>query len=183
MNPSPVLEIDATGAITFYNRASVKALEKLGPEAELSDLLPKDIGEIAATARQKKEQVFYREVDIRDAVFGQTISFAEAFDVLRIYCTDITERRRAEEALRDSEERFRTMANAIPQLAWIARSDGHIFWYNQRWYDYTGTTPEEMEGWGWQSVHAPEVLPKVLEQWRPPLPPAGLSIWYFRSRG
>jgi PAS domain S-box-containing protein len=73
---------------------------------------------------------------------------------------------RADEELRQSEERFRTMANAIPQLAWIAKSDGYIFWYNQRWYDYTGTTPEEMEGWGWQSVHDPEMLPKVLEQWK-----------------
>ena len=79
---------------------------------------------------------------------------------------DITERKRAEEALKDSEERFRTMANAIPQLAWTARSDGYIYWYNQRWYDYTGTTPEDMEGWGWQSVHDPKVLPEVLEQWK-----------------
>ena len=53
-----------------------------------------------------------------------------------------------------------------PQLAWMARPDGHIFWYNRRWYEYTGTTPEEMEGWGWQSVHSPEVLPRVLERWK-----------------
>jgi PAS domain S-box-containing protein len=54
----------------------------------------------------------------------------------------------------------------MPQLAWIARADGHIIWYNQRWYDYTGTVPEQMEGWGWQSVHDPKVLPKVLARWR-----------------
>ena len=73
---------------------------------------------------------------------------------------------KANEMLLESEERFRTMANAIPQLAWIAKADGYIYWYNERWYAYTGTTPEQMGGWGWQSVHDPEVLPKVLEQWK-----------------
>jgi PAS domain S-box-containing protein len=80
--------------------------------------------------------------------------------------TDINDRKQAEEALQESELRFRTMANAMPQLAWTARSDGHIFWYNQRWYDYTGTVPEQMEGWGWQSIHDPKVLPKVLARWQ-----------------
>jgi PAS domain S-box-containing protein len=79
---------------------------------------------------------------------------------------DITYRKRAEETLRESEEQFRTMANSIPQLAWMARADGFIFWYNQRWHDYTGTTPEQMDGWGWQSVHDPALLPTVLEKWR-----------------
>ena len=79
---------------------------------------------------------------------------------------DITERRQAERAVRESEERFRTLANSIPQLAWMARADGSILWYNQRWYDYTGTTPVQMEGWGWQSVHDPAVLPTVLSRWR-----------------
>ena len=68
--------------------------------------------------------------------------------------------------LRESEEQFRTFANSIPELCWMARGDGHIFWYNQRWYDYTGTTPSEMEGWGWRSVHDPQALPVVMERWK-----------------
>ncbi|HEY6190617.1 MAG TPA: PAS domain S-box protein [Pyrinomonadaceae bacterium] len=79
---------------------------------------------------------------------------------------DITERKRAEKGLRESEQQLRTLADAVPQLVWMAEPDGHVFWYNQRWYDYTGTTPEQMEGWGWQSVHDPELLPRVIERWR-----------------
>ena len=79
---------------------------------------------------------------------------------------DITERKLAEDALRDSEERFQAMANGIPQLAWMAEPDGSIFWYNQRWYDYTGTTFEQMKAWAWQSVHDPSVLPVVMERWK-----------------
>ncbi len=75
------------------------------------------------------------------------------------------ERNRVGEALRESEERFHAMLNGIPQLAWMAEADGHIFWYNQGWYEYTGTTSEEMAGWGWKSVHDPAFLPKVLEKW------------------
>ena len=79
---------------------------------------------------------------------------------------DITDRKRAEERLAESEGRFRTMADALPQLAWTARPDGHIFWYNRRWYEYTGTTPAQMEGWNWQSVHDPAALPAVMERWQ-----------------
>ncbi|WP_146237989.1 PAS domain S-box protein [Meiothermus sp. Pnk-1] len=67
--------------------------------------------------------------------------------------------------LQEREQELRTLAETIPQLAWMADEDGYIFWYNQRWYDYTGATPAEMEGWGWQKVHHPEVLPKVMERW------------------
>lgn len=79
---------------------------------------------------------------------------------------DITEQKQQEAALRESEEKLRLLANTIPQLAWMARPDGHVFWYNRRWYEYTGTNSAEMQGWGWQSVHDPEVLPAVLERWR-----------------
>lgn len=114
---------------------------------------------------------------------GYDLADQEAVEALATAIVESFMRKRAEEALKDSEERFRTMANAIPQLAWTARSDGSVYWYNQRWYDYTGTTPEDMEGWGWQSVHNPEVLPEVLEQWRASLATGRPFDMVFPLRG
>jgi PAS domain S-box-containing protein len=79
---------------------------------------------------------------------------------------DITARKQAEKSLKESEEQLRSLADSIPNLAWWANGDGFITWYNRRWYEYSGTTPEQMEGWGWQSVHDPGELPKVLERWQ-----------------
>lgn len=79
---------------------------------------------------------------------------------------DITREKNDKARLEEMKDRFETMANNIPNLSWIANSDGWIFWYNQRWYEYTGTTPKEMEGWGWKSVHDPNLLPEVLDKWQ-----------------
>ncbi len=78
---------------------------------------------------------------------------------------DISARKSTEDNLRQSEEMLRALANTIPQLAWMAGPDGAIVWFNERWYEYTGTTPEQTTGWGWEQVHDPTVLPSVLEHW------------------
>jgi PAS domain S-box-containing protein len=85
---------------------------------------------------------------------------------------DINDQKLAEEGressylkLHNSEEKFRTMADNIPVLAWMADAEGWIYWYNKKWYDYTGTTEQEMEGWGWQAVHHPNMLQMVIEKW------------------
>jgi len=62
------------------------------------------------------------------------------------------------------ERQFRTLANSISQLAWMADGEGYIFWYNDRWYEYTGTTLDEMKGWGWQKVHHPDEVARVVER-------------------
>ena len=79
---------------------------------------------------------------------------------------DLTEQKLAAEKLTQSEREFILLADSIPQLAWIADPTGHINWFNTRWYEYTGTTFEEMQGWGWEKVHDPAVLPEVLEEWK-----------------
>ena len=60
---------------------------------------------------------------------------------------------------------FRELFDRMPQLGWTARADGYIDFYNRGWYEYTGTTYAQMEGWGWQSVHDPEMLDSVVERW------------------
>lgn len=87
---------------------------------------------------------------------------------------DTTESVKAKRALEASEAQFRDFSNNIQNLAWIADENGWIFWYNQRWYDYTGTTLEEMQGWGWEKVHHPDHIERVVdfvkEAWKRPEP-------------
>lgn len=108
--------------------------------------------EVALRARAKQLEV--RSLLVRERA---------ALDLAR----EASSRARAAQAeLEASEDRFRLAMNSIPQLAWMARSDGHIFWYNDRWYAYTGSTPGAMEGWGWRAVHDPAELSRVLKSWR-----------------
>ncbi|MGL5838982.1 MAG: sensor histidine kinase [Sphingorhabdus sp.] len=78
---------------------------------------------------------------------------------------------------------FRLLAENIPNLCWIARADGHIFWYNRRWHDYCGSTPQAMEGWGWTSVHHPDDLPKVMAEWQRSIEHAAPFEMIFPLRG
>jgi len=80
--------------------------------------------------------------------------------------SDISRRKSAEIAQQESEERFRNMADNISQLAWMADREGYIFWYNQRWYDYTGTDFESMKGWGWKAVHHEDHIDRVVERFK-----------------
>jgi PAS domain S-box-containing protein len=66
------------------------------------------------------------------------------------------------EQLQESENQFRTLANSIPQLAWMADAKGAIFWYNQRWYDFTGSSSEDMQGWGWRMAQHPDHVERVI---------------------
>jgi PAS domain S-box-containing protein len=97
-------------------------------------------------------------------LFGTVLGVLIAVGAGWMVSRDIAARGLAEDALREGEERFRNLANNISQLAWMADEKGAIFWYNQRWFDYSGTTLEEMVGWGWQKVQHPDHLQRVVDK-------------------
>jgi PAS domain-containing protein len=94
---------------------------------------------------------------------------------------DISARKSAEDTLRQSEEVLRALANTIPQLAWMAQADGAIVWFNERWFDYTGTTPDQVVGWGWQSTCEPTCCRPCWNAGRPRPQRRSPSRWNTRS--
>ena len=79
---------------------------------------------------------------------------------------DITERKRAEEALRKSEQEFRALAEAVPQIVWATRPDGWNIYFNQQWVDYTGLTLEESYGHGWNTPFHPDDKQRAWDAWQ-----------------
>ena len=136
----------ASDALERYRRLNIRAL--IGVPLMKSGRLVASMGVHNTTPRRWRSD----EIELVQLVANR--------------CWESIERARVQRELRDSEQQFRTLANAIPNLAWMAHADGYIFWYNRRWYEYTGTTAEQMQGWGWRSVHDPAILPSVMERWK-----------------
>ncbi|WP_432671738.1 PAS domain S-box protein [Flavobacterium sp. SM2513] len=79
---------------------------------------------------------------------------------------ETTSKKKVDDQLKASEERFKTLADNIPNLAWMTTKEGALYWYNQKWYEYTGTTPDKVMGWDWQQVIHPDYLSIVLKEWK-----------------
>ncbi|MGE0725195.1 MAG: response regulator [Alphaproteobacteria bacterium] len=141
----------------FDGLSALEIARHLSPEVPfifLSGALGEEIA-IDAVRRGATDYAVKQRIDRLPAVIRRALAeVAERAD-----------RRRAEAALRTSEQNFAALVDAMPQLCWIADSAGAVTWYNRRWHEYTGTSHADTAGWGWQRVHDPAVLPRVLERW------------------
>lgn len=80
-------------------------------------------------------------------------------------CQDITERKNAEAALRETEADFRVLSEAMPQIVWTARPDGHTTYLNQQWADYTGMSVHQSMGRGWLKAFHPDDRRRATNAW------------------
>ncbi|BCT93193.1 hypothetical protein LYSHEL_22160 [Lysobacter helvus] len=113
--------------------------------------------------REGQDEIEDRIVDF---VFQPIADDDGRIDGIFIQGTDISDRVRAEADLRDSEARFRTITNAMPQMVWSALPDGYNDYYNQQWYEFTGLTAGTTEGERWAEVLHPDDLPGAWARWR-----------------
>lgn len=79
---------------------------------------------------------------------------------------DVTERVRAEDAVRKNEEQLRDVIDTIPVIAFISMPDGSNEFTNRSWQEYTGLSVKDTAGWGWASTVHPDDIARHLEKWR-----------------
>ena len=117
---------------------------------------------VEATFSERTAELRRAQAELEDRVHDRTIRLQQANESLR---SEIAERRKAEDDLRASEERFRTLAETLPQIVWVTDADGGSEYFNTRWYDYTGLTPERSLGRGWLDVIPPDDRGRTVEAW------------------
>ena len=155
LNPGPIIEMTPSGNFTFCNYATFKTLEKLGLKKETKIFLPKDIDKIMERLKSKKDESFYREVKIKGKVFGESIYLTSKFNTIRIYAVDISEYKQIEATLRQSELRYRTLAESAHDFIFIIDKDGYIRYTNKVTAKSVNYKPSEIIG-----KHINEIFPK-----------------------
>jgi len=109
--------------------------------------------------RRKDGTVFPVEVHTSRVLYGGR-------QFLLMVARDISDRLRAEEAVRQSEKQLREVIETIPAIAWTSSPDGSIEFVNKRWEEYTGMSAQESGGFGWKSAFHPKDLDRYVERRR-----------------
>jgi PAS domain S-box-containing protein len=180
--PDLIYTFDRAGRFTYFNpqlldffqKTSAEVLGKTlfeidGYPADLATKIHAQIQQVIETRQPLKDETAFTSASGSgnyEYVLVPLFDADGAVEAVAGVSRDITHRKQTEKNLRESKERFRMLADQMSQFAWMADKTGSIFWYNRRWFEYTGTTLESMQGWGWQQVHHPEHVDRVVEHFR-----------------
>ena len=131
---NPILEVNLSGEITFYNNAASNILKKLGLKEDLNIFLPENIKETFYDLKMKKNVSIFCEVKIESLTFEENIHYVSTINVLRIYTRDITERKQAEKEIKQSLEKLKmAMEGVINTLALtVEQRDPYTAGHQQR---------------------------------------------------
>jgi two-component system sensor histidine kinase/response regulator len=114
---------------------------------------------IEVTALRRDGREFPAEISIAAVHLGEQYVFVA-------FVRDVTERKRAEEALRASEERYRFLTQSIPQKIFTATANGDVDYFNQPWTEFTGISFDQNKGWGWLQLIHPEDVEENVRRWQ-----------------
>lgn len=112
------------------------------------------------------EKELYRKDGSRAAIFVGAANFEGSRDEGIAYVLDVSDIRKAELALKESEAKFRTIANAMPQMVWSTLPDGYHDYYNDRWYEFTGVPAGSTDGDEWNGMFHPDDQERAWRVWR-----------------
>jgi hypothetical protein len=131
---------------------------------EANDVALKELRATGLMQNFTKE--YFRKDGSRATVVMGAASFEGNPDEGIAYMVDLSAHKKAECLLQESEAKFRTIANAMPQMVWSTLADGYHDYYNQQWYDYTGMPEGSTDGEKWNDLFHPEDQHRAWERWR-----------------
>jgi PAS domain S-box-containing protein len=145
-----------------------KGLVENGYESWHADMHEREIDHVISTKKPMRGEFSFSHASLGDRTYDYilipVIDKNGNVEAITGTSRDITDIKKTQENLKESEEQFRIFGNNIQNLAWIADGEGNIFWYNQRWFDYTGLSFDEMKEQGWQKVLHPDHHDDTLEK-------------------
>ncbi|HEY6099218.1 MAG TPA: ATP-binding protein, partial [Anaeromyxobacter sp.] len=153
-NPNPILEADLAGHVAYVNPAAARLFPDLR-EREAGHPWLTGWEEVVRATRERAGDWYSRVVRVGERHYQQTMYFVPEGERVRVYGADVTDRRRAEDVLRDSEERFRSLADSAPVIMWMTDAEGGVVFANRACLHFFGVALEQLSGGAWRPLVHP----------------------------